>query len=123
VPLVHRETNPLTNRSNAAINRQGWMWMAGVQGEGDTSEEAMVVAMDKLQEMLQTNGYSTSDLNYVTMYIKNMGEYGRLNEIYHQVIRHDGPPTRVCVELPLPDCCHVILEAVAFKSIYGEGFL
>jgi diphthine-ammonia ligase len=45
-----------------------------------------------------------------------MNEYSILNQVYSQKLNFQHPPTRVCVETCLPENCHVILEAVAFKT-------
>lgn len=46
-----------------------------------------------------------------------MNDYSIINEIYSQKINFQNPPPRVCVETCLPDNCHVILEAIAFKNV------
>jgi hypothetical protein len=49
VPPFECEQSQLTNVSNAAVNKEGWMWLAGVQGVGDNSRDAMQMAMQKLK--------------------------------------------------------------------------
>lgn len=39
-----------------------------------------------------------------------------LNDVYNAKLNFQNPPPRVCVEACLPKNCHVIMEAVAFKS-------
>jgi len=38
-----------------------------------------------------------------------------MNDYYSKMIHFYNPPTRVCVECPLPNNLHVILEAVAYR--------
>lgn len=46
-----------------------------------------------------------------------MGQYNTLNQSYIKVFNFTNPPSRVCVECPLPEDIGVILEASAFKCI------
>lgn len=50
------------------------------------------------------------------MYVRNIAEYPILNQVYAEKLNFQNPPTRVCVETSLPENCHIILEAVAFKA-------
>ncbi|XP_052870212.1 uncharacterized protein LOC128275670 isoform X2 [Anopheles cruzii] len=120
LPPFHyaRESRPLTNTPRAIVNSKGWMWVAGVQGNGDEdSREAMASALRTLEEMVQSRGFTLRQICYITLYVQNMAEYGAMNEIYSTVFDFANPPTRVCVECPLPADCAVVLEAVAYNPI------
>ncbi|KAI8034757.1 uncharacterized protein LOC128264077 [Drosophila gunungcola] len=117
-PLKYeREFRPLANEARAAINAKGWMWLAGIQGSGpDGIEQGMQQALDTLRDLCQAKGYDLQDLCYVTLYVRSIGEYPALNRIYHRAFDFHNPPTRVCVECPLPDGCHVVMEAIAYRQ-------
>ncbi|XP_058062679.1 uncharacterized protein LOC131212718 [Anopheles bellator] len=119
LPPFHyaRESRPLINTPRAIVNSKGWMWVAGVQGIGEDSREAMANALRILEEMVQSRGFTLRQICYITLYVRNMAEYGAMNEIYSTVFEFANPPTRVCVECPLPADCAVVLEAVAFNPI------
>ncbi|KAH8289527.1 hypothetical protein KR054_006852 [Drosophila jambulina] len=117
-PLTYeREFRPLANEAKAAINAKGWMWLAGIQGSGtDTMELGMQMALDTLRDLCQSKGYELQDLCYITLYVRSIAEYPALNRIYLRSFDFHNPPTRVCVECPLPDGCHVVMEAIAYRQ-------
>uniref|UniRef100_A0A2M4AJ88 Diphthine--ammonia ligase n=1 Tax=Anopheles triannulatus TaxID=58253 RepID=A0A2M4AJ88_9DIPT len=112
-----RESRPLTNKPRAVVNSKGWMWVSGVQGDGEDSREAMVSALRMLEEMVQSHSFTLRHICYITLYVRNMGEYAGMNEMYSKAFNFGNPPTRVCVECPLPADCAIVLEAVAFKPV------
>lgn len=109
------EQRPIGNGANVAINNRGWMWISGVQGTGATSKEGMKNAIDILMKVIHENGYELNNLCYTSLYVHSMNDYAELNEVYVEVFNFTNPPSRVCVECPLPDGLQVILEAVAFR--------
>lgn len=98
----------------------GWLWIGGVVGESDDNEDASNLetpvkkAVDKLQSVLESYGKSTKDICSVSMYVSDMGRYAEFNKIYCETVSHVNPPTRACVQVPLPNHCPIILEAVAW---------
>ncbi|KAH8416447.1 hypothetical protein KR222_004475 [Zaprionus bogoriensis] len=112
-----REFRPLANQARAAINAKGWMWLAGIQGKTpELGSQGMQQALDTLRELCTSNGYELQDLCFTTLYVRSIAEYPALNSIYLQSFGFHNPPTRVCVECPLPDDCHVIMEAIAHRA-------
>lgn len=109
------EQRPLENQPTVAINNRGWMWLSGIQGTGAKSKEGMKNAIDILVKIIHENGYELNNLCYTSLYVQNMNDYAELNEVYVDVFNFTNPPSRVCVECPLPDGLQVILEAVAFR--------
>jgi diphthine-ammonia ligase len=67
-------------------------------------------------DIIQQYSLKLNDLCYITLYVRNISDYTVLNEVYSKKLNFQNPPTRVCVECSLPEKCHVVLEAVAFKS-------
>lgn len=49
------------------------------------------------------------------MFISDMSQYAELNKIYCERLNHVNPPTRACVQVPLPTNCPVIVEALSWK--------
>ncbi|XP_065362972.1 uncharacterized protein LOC135956411 [Calliphora vicina] len=116
-PLKYeREFRPLNNRPIVAINHKGWMWVTGIQGYAPTLEEGMQQALDSLRSLAAEHNYEMNNYCYITMYVRSINEYATVNRIYGQAVYFQNPPTRVCVECPLPEDCHVVLEAIAFKA-------
>lgn len=71
--------------------------------------------MNRLDEIIQQYSLKLNDICYITLYVRSMNDYSIVNQVYSQKLNFQNPPTRVCVETCLPESCHVIMEAVAFK--------
>lgn len=85
-------------------------------GCAPTLEEGMSIALDSIRSVAAEHNYEMTNYCYITIYVRSISEYPTLNRIYGQAVHFQNPPTRVCVECPLPEECHVIMEAIAFKS-------
>lgn len=109
------EQRNIQNTPNVAINSKGWMWVSGIDGCGTTSGEGMQNALHKLKACLAANNYELNQICYVSLYVKCMNDYAALNDVYATAFSFTNPPTRVCVEYPLPPGLQVIMEVVAFR--------
>ncbi|GLV35478.1 uncharacterized protein CBL_01373 [Carabus blaptoides fortunei] len=107
----------------SAITNTGWMWCGGLAGYGESVEECMESALNKLESCLNSANLTVQDICAINMFVRDMSQYPILNKIYCRVLSHINPPTRVCVEAPLPENCHVLMEALAWKAkpVSGEG--
>lgn len=112
---IEVEHRPINNTPNVVINHKGWMWISGIQGFGKTSKEGMSEALRLIRQIALEQNYELTNLCYITLYVRSMADYAGLNEAYAKAFNFTNPPTRVCVECPLPEHCQVIIEAVAFK--------
>lgn len=113
---IFYEQMDILNRPNYVLNNSGWMWISGIEGYGATAREGMENVLEKINELLLLHNYKLSHVCYTTLYIRNMSDYINLNEAYSASFNFPNPPTRVCVECPLPTNCQVIVEVVAFKA-------
>lgn len=111
----NNERREIINKPNIAINSKGWMWISGIQGKGSTSKDGMADALDIVARLVAEHGYELNNLCYITLYVRRMIDYVELNEMYAKVFDFTNPPTRVCVECPLPENLQIIMEAVAFR--------
>lgn len=64
-------------------------------------------------EILEKRNYSCSSLASVCLYIRDMADYVRINEIYGRYFGLN-PPVRVCVQSPIQS--YALIEAVAFLN-------
>lgn len=110
------ETEKLQSEGHLVSNSKGWHWISSIHGEGKTTYDGINDAMRRLDEIIQQNSIKHQDLCYITLYVRNIADYSVINEVYSEKLNFQNPPTRVCVETCLPESCHVIMEAVAFKS-------
>lgn len=112
---VQHEQNPIQNVPNVVCNAKGWMWLSGVQGAGDTAAVGMRMALECVRDVTAAHDYQLAHICYVTLYVHSMAKYSELNEIYAEFFNFTNPPTRVCVECPLPDGLQVVVEVVAYR--------
>ena len=79
---------------------------------GDIQEETKICLMN-LKAILEAGGASLKDVVKCTVYIKDMNQFGLINEAYAQVFQ-DTKPARVCVEVArLPRDGQVEIDAIA----------
>jgi 2-iminobutanoate/2-iminopropanoate deaminase len=72
--------------------------------------------LDNLQAVLVAAGADLIDVTKTTLYIRNMADFGIINEIYAEYFT-SKPPARSCVEVArLPRDVLVEIEAVAYVN-------
>jgi 2-iminobutanoate/2-iminopropanoate deaminase len=87
---------------------------------GDITRQ-MQQAMRNLAGHLERAGTSLENALKVTIFLTDMGSYGRMNEAYIAFFKGD-PPARTCVQvarLPDPDAL-VEIELVALRPMAGS---
>ena len=78
----------------------------------DIKEETRMSLMN-VKAILEAAGATLNDVVKCTVYIKNMDQFGLINEMYAEVFQ-DNKPARVCVEVArLPKDANVEIDAVA----------
>ncbi|MBW2311521.1 MAG: reactive intermediate/imine deaminase [Deltaproteobacteria bacterium] len=105
-----------------AIIHNGIIYLSG-QGPIDpqtnqvihgTIEQETELAMENIRIILEEAGSSLSKVLQVTVYLLNMREYGRFNEVYRRYFPQD-PPARTCVQAArLPFDIRVEIDAIAY---------
>lgn len=72
-------------------------------------------AIGNLAALLKESGVSTDDVVKTTVFIKNMDDFGKINEIYSKYFTKDCP-TRSCVEVArLPKDVLIEIDSIAVK--------
>ncbi|MFC3879649.1 RidA family protein [Algoriphagus namhaensis] len=78
------------------------------------TEETHAV-MKNMEAILRAAGYSFADVVKCTIFIKDMGEFGTINEAYGQYFK-SNPPARETVEVSrLPKDVRVEISCIAVK--------
>ena len=78
------------------------------------TEETHAV-MKNMEAILRSAGYSFADVVKCTIFIKDMGEFGTINEAYGQYFK-SNPPARETVEVSrLPKDVRVEISCIAVK--------
>ncbi|KAF5289904.1 hypothetical protein FQR65_LT11715 [Abscondita terminalis] len=102
-------------------SKNGWLWIGGLRGNSDDGEEALQEALEKLKFVITANDHRLEDAVSVVMFISDMSQFSALNRIYVEVFKHLNPPSRACVEVPLPKDCPIILEVLSWKRSTTDG--
>lgn len=106
-----------------AVEVNGMIYTSGVIGvdpetgeAGATIEEQTVRVFENLKGLLQDAGSSLNQAVKTTVFIKNMDDFGKVNEIYASYF--DGAfPARSCVEAArLPKDLLIEVEVIALKE-------
>ena len=107
-----------------AIEVNGMVYTSGVipvvPSTGEIPEGAAAQAdqaIGKLAALLKEAGTSTENVVKTTVFIKNMEDFGTINEVYAKYFTGTYPyPARSCVEVArLPKDVLIEIEAIAIK--------
>ncbi|NIQ37325.1 MAG: reactive intermediate/imine deaminase [Proteobacteria bacterium] len=87
----------------------------GKMVEGDFKEQALRV-MENVKGLLESQGLGMDSIVKTTIFLKDMKDYPKMNEIYGGYF-HDNPPARSTVEVGgLPKGAAVEIEAIALAT-------
>ncbi|GGG40460.1 RidA family protein [Hymenobacter glacieicola] len=84
-------------------------------GNGDVVQETHQV-MRNLQAVLEAAGYTLRDIVKCSIFVKDLGNFGLINEIYGSYFSADYAPARETVEVSrLPKDVQVEISCIAVK--------
>jgi len=85
--------------------------LAGADIESQTRQ-----VLNNVRNIVEASGLSMRDLVRVSVYMKNIQDFKKMNEVYKSFFS-EAPPARTTVqaEMPLPDML-IIIDAIAAKS-------
>jgi len=79
----------------------------------DDIKKATKQSLDNVLAIVEAGGGSLTDIVKVNIYIKNMDDFGKVNEVY-EAFFNDHKPARSCVEVSrLPKDGDIEIEAIA----------
>jgi diphthine-ammonia ligase len=85
-------------------------------GQEDASPEATAAAvrgaLRAVQRQLQPLGLGWGCSIFVHLYLRDMAHFAAANAAYCSVMPQHSPPSRACVQLPLPGGCPVLLDVL-----------
>ena len=107
-----------------AVMTNGLLFVSG-QGAVDPSTGKLVgteiesqtrQTLTNVRNIVEASGLSMRDILRVSVYLKNMQDFKRMNEIYKSFFS-DAPPARTTIqaELPLPDML-IEIDCVAYRA-------
>lgn len=124
--IIHTEKAPAAIGPYSQANRAaGFVFTAGqisldpatMQIVGATAPEQARQALRNAQAIVEAAGLTLSDVVKVTVFIRDMGQFAAINEVYATFFAAD-PPARSVVEVSrLPKDVLVEVEMIA----YGPG--
>jgi len=81
---------------------------------GQTIEEQTVRALENLKVVVEAGGGKLSDVVKVTVFLKNIDDFAKVNEIYTRYFTGDSFPSRSAIAVAaLPKDALVEIEAIA----------
>jgi len=123
--VIHTDKAPrAVGPYSQAIAAGGQVWISGqialVPETGemvkDGVEAEAVQVMKNLSAVLEAAGSSLASIIKATVYLTDLGDYEKVNEIYGSFFP-EAPPARVCIEVSrLPKGASVEIDAVAELS-------
>lgn len=78
----------------------------------------MINLLDKylISGCLMENNHTLENICSISLFISDMSLFAELNKLYIAVLSHSNPPSRACVQVPLPKNCPVVLEIASWKA-------
>lgn len=86
---------------------------------GDITEQTKQ-AIENVEAVLEAAGASMENVVRVMIFLTNMSDYDRMNEVYEEIFGNN-PPARLCVEVPKlahPDL-KIEIDVIAERAIQG----
>ncbi len=81
--------------------------------KGDDIKEETKISLQNVKAILQEAGATLEDVVKCTVFIKDMNQFGLINEMYAEFFG-DNKPARACIEVArLPKDANVEIEAIA----------
>lgn len=84
--------------------------------EGYALEQEIRQVMENLKRILEAEGYSFENVVKTTIFLKNMDDFARVNEIYGSYFTAGAYPARETVQVArLPKDVNVEISVIAYK--------
>tara|TARA_Y100001968_G_scaffold62805_1_gene53543 strand:- start:369 stop:767 length:399 start_codon:yes stop_codon:yes gene_type:complete len=106
-----------------AIHAKGWIYCSGqialdpssgeMVGDGDVEKETHQV-FNNLQAVLKESGAQLKDVVKTTIFLTDLKDFGKVNNIYAKFFQGETSPARACVEVSaLPKGGKIEIECIA----------
>ena len=79
----------------------------------DDIQTATRVALENVKAVLAASGATLEDVVKVTVFVKDMNDFGKINEVYAEFFANHKPPTSLVEVARLPKDGVIEIEAVA----------
>lgn len=78
-------------------------------------EDQTRLCMNNIVAILAEAGMALNDVVKTTIYLKDMGNFARVNAVYGEYFK-DCAPARACIQVVLPKNADIEIEAIAVRS-------
>lgn len=122
--LINTEKAPAAiGAYSQAVEMNGMLFVSGqipfvpetMELVSEDVQEQTEQSLKNLIAILEEAGYGIGDVVKTTVFIKDMNEFGLINEVYGEFFK-DDKPARACVEVArLPKDVKVEIDAIAAK--------
>ncbi|GAA4847090.1 RidA family protein [Algivirga pacifica] len=108
---------------NQAIEANGTLYVSGqiaIDASTDTLitgdvEKETILVMKNIGYILEEAGYTYSDIIKCSIFIKDMNDFGKINEIYGSYFGEDAPARETVEVARLPKDVSVEISCIAVK--------
>src|SRR5690606_20111210 len=83
--------------------------------DGSVSEEARQV-LDNLSAVLDEAGYAFTDVVKTTIFLRDMGDFAAVNEVYGTYVTDQAPARETVAVAGLPKNVNVEISVIAWKA-------
>lgn len=107
-----------TNRYSMAVTHNDTIYLTGQTSRLDGIKEQTTEVLEKIEKILKDNNSDKDHMLSVTIYLKDMGDFKAMNEVYDAWVSKEFPPTRACVEARMAnDSLLVEMKVIAAVKI------
>ncbi len=88
-------------RSSKIVKHNGVVYLTGQVAEGDTVQDQVRTCLENVDALLKRAGSSREHMLHVTIWLADMQDFDRLNEIWNAWVPSGHAPARACGEAKL----------------------
>eukprot|EP00803_Ostreobium_quekettii_P003421 evm.model.scf_296.2 EVM.evm.TU.scf_296.2 scf_296:23669-26092(+) len=95
--------------------------MDGQPPSSDTTSEAMMAMLRALKSEMEHRQLAWRSCIFVHLYLADMSHFGVANQTYCRFFPPVDPPSRACVQLPLPADCPAMMDVLFMSGALGRA--
>tara|TARA_B100000579_G_scaffold293343_1_gene243704 strand:- start:4096 stop:4494 length:399 start_codon:yes stop_codon:yes gene_type:complete len=123
-PIETKEAPKPVGPYNQAVLVENWLYCSGqialdpatgeMIGKGNIEEETRQV-LKNLIAVVEAAGGKNSNVIRTTIYLTNLNDFGKVNQIYAETFHNNPSPARACVEVSnLPKGGNIEIDCIAW---------
>lgn len=106
-----------------AVEADGWLYVSGQVPEdekGDIVSGSMLtqarVTLNNLKNVVESSGYSLTDVVRVGVWIDDPRDFPEFNEAYAEIFTAEHAPARVTVQASMMSAIRLEVDCIAYKK-------